>query len=114
MDLEKLFDQITVFSELALNVRYDRFLKERNLPRVFVPVATFNQDGVEPDKEFVAIIEGVVYPFFGIAYSIEKIQHNFDLAYEHLIDSSRASVREAQRIANLFVDEARLSRYFFK
>ena len=54
-------------------------------------------------------MEGVDFPVFGIAYSIEKIQYNFDLSIEEDIDHSRYAVGLALKMANLFVDEARLN-----
>lgn len=47
------------------------------------------------DDEFVAIMEGVTFPFFGLAFSVEKIQYNFDLNVQSYIDHTRAAVIEA-------------------
>lgn len=44
------------------------------------------------DEEIVAIMEGDSFPFFGIAYSIEKVQYNFDLSIEDRIDHSKKAV----------------------
>jgi hypothetical protein len=55
------------------------------------------------------MVEGAYYPFYGLAWSIEKIQYNFDLLMQSNIDASRKAILEAQRIGNLFVDEARLN-----
>lgn len=59
-------------------------------------------------------MEGVTFPFFGLAFSIDKIQHNFDLNVQSLIDHTRPAVIEAQRLGNFFVDEARLNGNFFR
>lgn len=79
---------------------------------MFVPIATFDEPRKSQNDEFVAIMEGAVFPFFGIAYSIEKVQYNFDLSIEESIDHSKTAVQLAQKIANLFVDEARLNGNF--
>jgi hypothetical protein len=55
------------------------------------------------------MVEGAHFPFFATAFSVEKFQFNHDLTIEGDIDHSRYAIKFAQRIANLFVDEARLS-----
>jgi hypothetical protein len=77
--VEDMLDDVQFYNELSFNIRLRTFLKEKQLSRIFVPIATFNQDHVNQEEEFVAMIEGAVFPFFGFAWSIEKVQHNFDL-----------------------------------
>ena len=101
------------YNELQGNILLKDFLREKTLSRVFVPVATYHEDHKAQDDEFVAIIEGVTFPFFGISYSIHKTQYNFDLNVESHIDHSKEAVALAQKFANLFVDEARLNGNFF-
>lgn len=86
-------------------------MKEKALSSTFIPVASYNDDKAKnSNEEMVAVIEGVVYPWFGIGYRIDKIQFNFDDERTHnYIEQSREAMMHAQRIANLFVDEARLS-----
>lgn len=94
----------------------DFILREKTLGQIFIPVASFDDPGLpSANDEVVAVIEGVVYPWFGIAYRIDKIQFAFDDESERYIDQSRQAILHAQKIANLFVDEARLSsnRYGF-
>ena len=94
----------------------DFVLREKTLGQIFIPVASFDdQDLQSANDEAVAIIEGVIYPWFGIAYRIDKIQFAFDDDSERYIDQSRETILHAQKVANLFVDEARLSgnRYGF-
>lgn len=43
---------------------------------MFVPLATFDESEKEQDEELVAAMEGVTFPFFGLAYSIDKVQFN--------------------------------------
>lgn len=78
-EVEDMLDEVQVYNELSFNIKLRVFLREKLLSRLFVPVSTFNQDYVNQEEEFVALIEGVYYPFFGLAFSIEKVQHNFDL-----------------------------------
>jgi hypothetical protein len=52
----------------------DFVLKEKALSSTFIPVASFNDDTAKnSNEEMVAVIEGVVYPWFGIGYRIDKI-----------------------------------------
>ena len=94
----------------------DFVLREKTLGQIFIPVASFDDQELQSaNDEAVAIIEGVIYPWFGIAYRIDKIQFAFDDDSERYIDQSRETILHAQKVANLFVDEARLSgnRYGF-
>lgn len=59
-------------------------------------------------------MEGVSFPFFGLAFSIEKIQYTVDLNLQELVDHSRSAVLEAQRLGNFFIDEARLNSNVFR
>ena len=57
----------------------DFVLKEKALSSTFIPVASFNDNNAKnSNEEMVGVIEGVVYPWFGIGYRIDKIQFNFD------------------------------------
>jgi hypothetical protein len=112
-DAEQLLNNVTFYNELAFNLPLKKFLSESVLSAAFVPVATFNEDSKTQDEEFVAAVEGAHFPFFGLAFSLEKFQFNSDLTIEDDIDHSKLAVRLAQRFANLFVDEARLSSATF-
>ena len=104
----------TFYSELIYNIQLEKFLKERDLADSFVPVATFNHNKRKRDQEYVAVVEGSHFPFFALAFSIERIQFNSHLQIDEDIDHSKAAVRMAQRMGNLFVDEARLSGNTFR
>ena len=58
-------------------------------------------------------MEGIALPFFGIAYSLEKVQYNTDMSIDLLLDHSLLSLELAQKFSNLFVDEGRLNDQFF-
>lgn len=52
----------------------DFVLKEPTLSEIFVPVASFhNQSAKSSNDEMVGVIEGVVYPWFGFTYRIDRI-----------------------------------------
>jgi len=78
-EAEEMLDEVQFYNELSYNIRLRTFLKEKQLSRLFIPIATFNQDHVNQEEEFVAMIEGSYFPFYGLAWSIEKVQYNFDL-----------------------------------
>lgn len=114
-EAETLLDNIVFFTELSFNIKLNMFLKEKALSKLFVPIATFNKEYTNQGDEFVAIMEGAFFPFYGFAFNIEKITHTFDFTQAALVDTSRDAMLEAQRIGNLIVDEARLnSNYFAK
>lgn len=54
-------------------------------------------------------MEGVNFPFFGVAFSIEKVLYNYESKDEDLLDFSKNSILHAQYVGNFIVDEARLS-----
>jgi hypothetical protein len=56
------------------------------LSSVFVPVATLNEERKNQVDEFVVLVEGAHFPFFGSALSLEKFQFNDDLSIEDNID----------------------------
>jgi hypothetical protein len=87
----------------------NRFTQINTLGALFQPTVTYNQDGVSAENEYVAMVEGISFPFFGFAYSPDKVLYNYDYDLEDIIDFSRRSIKHAQFLANFFVDEAKLS-----
>ena len=73
MEADELLDQIKMYNELTKNILYKDFMKERALSRIFAPIATYDKSGSPINDEFVAMIEGVKDPFFGLAYSLDKV-----------------------------------------
>ena len=110
---DAVLDKVRFYNEVKTNIKLGKFLKAQTLSRMFVPVATFNENIKDQDEELVALMEGVTFPFFGVAYSLQKSQFNFDLAVESHIDHSKDAISLAFTMANLFVDEARLNGNFF-
>jgi len=78
--LENILDIIKFYSDISLGITMEDFvMKEKALSSTFIPVASFNDEKANnSNEEMVAVIEGVVYPWFGIGYRIDKIQFNFD------------------------------------
>jgi len=65
----------------------DFVLREKTLGHVFVPVASFDDAVLKTsNEEMVAVIEGMVYPWFGVGYRIDKIQFAFDDESDTYID----------------------------
>ena len=89
-------------------------MQERALSRYVIPIATFHKQDASINDEFVAMIEGIKDPVFGIAYSLDKVQYNFNSSVNDKVDHSRYSLKHAQKLANFFVDEARLSPNSFR
>lgn len=112
--MESVLNNVTFYHELIFGVPLNKFLGETTLSQVFVPVATFNQDKRDQSEELVAIVEGAHFPFFGLAFSVDRFQFNDDLAIEEDISHNKEAVKLAQRLANLFVDEARLCPQSFR
>ena len=79
-----------------------------------MPVATFDHDRREKEQEYVAMLEGVHFPFYFTAFSLEKHQFNHHLSIEEDIDHGKPAIKMAQMFANLWVDEARLSGNTFR
>ena len=105
-----------MFCDLEVGIKMSDFvLHEHHLSQLFIPLGSFHdEDQKSSNEEFVAGIEGVVYPWFGLGYRIDRIQFSMEQSSTDLVDHSREAILHAQRIANLFVDEARLSENRFK
>lgn len=57
----------------------DFVTKEKMVSSIFVPIASFHDEASHTSNdEMIAVIEGVVYPWFGIGYRIDRIQYNLD------------------------------------
>ena len=71
----------------------DFIIEERGVSQLFVPVASFDDDRKKNrNEEMVAIIEGVVYPWFGIGYRIDMIQFSFGDDSHLFVDHSRSAI----------------------
>lgn len=84
-----------------------------------MPVASYDQGSIHDSRkeEIVSMVEGTFYPFFGFSYRIDKKQFGFHMMNgegQSKVDHSRLSVEHAQHVANLIVDESRLSSNRFE
>jgi len=112
-DLEKTLDEITFFHELDEGVTLSDFVTAQQF-RHFVPVATYHEgkSSGHTSGEYVSTIEGTYFPLFGFSYRLDKVQFGFHAAggeAHERVDHSRGAVEHAQHLANMLVDEARLS-----
>jgi hypothetical protein len=110
-------DHVTFYNEVSVGITVGDFDYIRAL-NVFVPVTSYNNDNeVSRMDEFVSTIEGTVQPFFGFLNRLDKIQFGFHAADgegQAKVDHSKPAVAYAQHMANLIVDEARLSPNYFE
>ena len=117
--LERLFDNTDFYNEVDVGITYGKFDFIKDL-HAFVPVTTYDLSNfgvMKRDSEFVSSIEGTVQPYFGFLNRLDKIQFGFHAADgegQAKVDHSKHAIEHAQHIANLFVDEARLSDNFFE
>ena len=117
LHLEALMDHVRFYNEASIGITVGDFDFIREL-NVFVPVTSYhNEYTLDRDEEFVSAIEGTVQPFFGFMNRIDKIQFGFHAADgegQAKVDHSKPAISYAQHVANLIVDEARLSPNFFE
>ena len=114
--LENMLDKIKFFADVEIGVTTNDFILEHKiLSSLFVPVSTFHDEELpNSNDEIVAAMEGVVYPWFAVAYRIDRIQYSMERGIRDLMDHSREAIMHAQKMANLFVDEARLSGHLYR
>jgi hypothetical protein len=106
-ELETVFDKTRFFNDLNVGIPLERFLESKGL-RTLVPVATYNRPTeLHRLDEMVSTVEGTVLPIFGYAHRLDKVQFSYD--NDDGVDHSSISIDHAQHVANLLVDEARLS-----
>ena len=85
-------------------------LEHKTLSSIFVPVSSYDDTKqFDQNLENVSIVEGVIYPWFGVGYRVDRIQHSMENTKKDHVDHSREAIIHAQKLGNLFVDEARLS-----
>lgn len=116
MTLEMLMDNMSFYNEASLGITVGDFDYIQEL-KVFVPVTSYNNEQSGRDHEFVSTIEGTVQPFFGFMDRLDKIQFGFHAADgegQAKVDHSRPAIEYARHMANLIVDEARLSPNVFE
>ena len=70
-----MLDGIYLFSDVAHGVSMRDFVtREKKASSLFIPVASFNDNSFDnSNAETVAMIEGAVYPWFGVGYRLDRI-----------------------------------------
>lgn len=112
MELETWFDNVRFYNELDVGIPLEKFTQLKSL-RTLVPVSSYDAgNGIHRLDEMVSMFEGVVQPFFGFAFRLDKVQFGFHAMNgegQYRVDHSKQSISHAQHVANFLVDEARLS-----
>lgn len=110
-NLETHLDKIKLFTDVELGVSMEDFVtKFKTLSTVFVPVCSYHDNEAKnQNKEFVGALEGVIYPWFGLGFRLDRIQYSMENSKRDWTDHSKEAIQHAQKIGNLFIDEARMS-----
>lgn len=75
-------------------------------------ILAINHD--EQDLEYISILEGKEYPFYGVQFHPEKPLFEFVNREHHCrIPHNEASIQTGQYFANFFVNECRKSQHVF-
>ena len=79
-EIEKSLDKIKFLCDLSVGITLTDFvLHEHHMSQLFIPIGTYHDSNLtSSNEEFVAAVEGVVYPWFGIGYRIDRIQFSFE------------------------------------
>lgn len=74
-ELETVLDKIKLFNNVELGISMNDFiLEEIQMSKIFLPIASFDDsEAGSQNEEIVAAVEGVVYPWFGMSYRIDRI-----------------------------------------
>lgn len=71
-------------------------LEHKTLSSIFVPVSSFDDPNqYDQNKETVAIVEGIVYPWFGVGYRVDRIQFSMENTKRDHVDHSREAINHA-------------------
>lgn len=73
-------DKIKFFNDVEFGITMQDFIiEEKDLSKIFLPIASFHdEEQSSSNEEIVAAIEGVVYPWFGLSYRIDRIQFSME------------------------------------
>jgi hypothetical protein len=70
---DDLFDDIMLYNDVHLGAKTEDFAHAKTASDIFVIVQTFHEEDAHQKDEFIAHVEGVVYPFFGFSYRLDQI-----------------------------------------
>ena len=109
--METTLDKLKFFTDVELGLTIQDFVgSHKTLSTVFVPVCSYHDDNAKSQNyEFVGALEGVIYPWFGVGFRLDRIQFSMENSQRDWTDHSKVSIQHAQKLGNLFVDEARMS-----
>ena len=109
--LESTLDKLKFFTDTEMGITMQEFVtNHKTLSTIFVPVCSYHDDKAKNQNyEFVGALEGVIYPWFGVGFRLDRIQYSMENSKRDWTDHSKEAIQHAQKIGNLFVDEARLS-----
>lgn len=109
--METTLDKLKFFTDVELGLTMQDFVgSHKTLSTVFVPVCSYHDDNAKSQNyEFVGALEGVIYPWFGVGFRLDRIQFSMENSQRDWTDHSKVSIQHAQKLGNLFVDEARMS-----
>lgn len=95
--LESIFDKIKFFTDLELGITMeDMILEHKSLSNIFMPVCTFDDKSKNnQNSEFISSIEGIVYPWFGVNYRIDRVQYGMENRARDQTDHSREATVHA-------------------
>ena len=93
--LDELFDDITVYSKMSQSLTAEKITTDAQLKEYFIATATFSDDDKDQEDEYVAVVEGINFPFIGLAFSPEKVLFNAATTLDDYIDTSIDAVRHA-------------------
>lgn len=95
--LESILDNIKLFTNVELGISMENFvMHEREASNLFVPVCSFDDSTLgNANNEMVAIIEGIVYPWFGFAYRLDRIQYSLEQKDKDMVDHSKEAIQHA-------------------
>jgi len=93
-DLETIFDKIKMFTDVEMGMSMEEMIREHKiLSSIFLPVCSFDDSTLEnQNKEAVSAIEGIIYPWFGVGYRLDRIQYSMENSSRDLVDHSREAV----------------------
>lgn len=73
-EAEDMLDDVTFYNQVNKGIRLGNFKPvQRKLSLLYLPILTFHEEKVNQDKEFIAILEGITQPIWGLSFSPDKI-----------------------------------------
>jgi hypothetical protein len=92
-----MFDKIKFFSDIEIGMSMkNMILHNKVLSNIFMPVCSFDDSNKSNQNlEMVSAIEGIVYPWFGLGYRIDRVQFGLENSKRDQTDHSREAIIHA-------------------